>query len=45
MFLVKTEPGKFSLSLRKGNIEEAGVEESQEKAKNRLSFRILVGNW
>ncbi len=43
MFLAKTEPGKCSLSLRKCRLEEAGVEESQEKAKHRFSFRILVG--
>ena len=44
MFLVKTEPGKFSLSKRKGSLAEEGVDNSQEKANNRFSFRILLGN-
>ncbi len=45
MFLARTEAGKFSVSLRNGSLEEAGVEESQENGRKRFSFRILVGNW
>ena len=44
MFLATTEAGKFSVSLRKGTLEEAGVEESQENGRKWFSFRILVGN-
>ena len=44
MFLAEIEHLKLRLSVRNGSIEEGGVEESQEKAKNRFSFRILVGN-
>ena len=43
MFLAEIEHEKLRFSVRNGSLEEGGVEESQEKAKNGFSFRILVG--
>ena len=43
MFLAEIEQLKLRLSVRNGSIEEDAGGESPEKAKNRFSFRILVG--